>query len=209
MKKIIIGNDKKVVSQLVFGTLPMGPLQANVPENKGTELLLKACDNDINIFDTAELYRTYTIINNFLKQTSKKRNDLFIISKSAADSYEGMKTSINKAIDEMNCDYLDLMHIHAAKKSSIIPESQGAIDALLEYKEKGLVRNIGLACHSVAAAKQANESNYFDVLFALLNYKAWGILDGRLDDMENEVRLFHEKAKKYICNESTCWWSFC
>ena len=59
MKYNMLGQTNIKVSELCFGTLPMGPLQANLPVEKGRELLLHAMDSGITFFDTAELYNNY------------------------------------------------------------------------------------------------------------------------------------------------------
>ena len=55
MKYNILGRTGIKVSELCFGILPMGPLQADMPADEGGELLLSAMEQGITFFDTAQM----------------------------------------------------------------------------------------------------------------------------------------------------------
>ena len=68
MKKNTLGSTGLKVSELCVGTLPMGPLQSNVPLDTGADILLAAMEGGVNFFDTAQMYKSYP----YLKKASKQ-----------------------------------------------------------------------------------------------------------------------------------------
>jgi len=59
MKKYSLGKTGIKVTELCFGALPIGPLQANISVKKGAKLIRTALERGINFIDTAEVYQTY------------------------------------------------------------------------------------------------------------------------------------------------------
>ena len=66
MKYAILGKSGLKVSELCFGVLPMGPLQANIPIKDGAKIIRKGLDSGINFLDTAQVYKTYPYIKDAL-----------------------------------------------------------------------------------------------------------------------------------------------
>ena len=56
MKQVALGNTGLRINPLVFGTLPMGPLQAGLSREEGGRLIRHALELGVNLLDTAELY---------------------------------------------------------------------------------------------------------------------------------------------------------
>ena len=55
MKYNVLGNTGIRVSELCFGTLPMGPLQINMPLDEGADIIRKGLDSGINFLDITGL----------------------------------------------------------------------------------------------------------------------------------------------------------
>ena len=54
-----LGDTGLMISRLVFGALPMGPLQADLSPEEGGALIRYALEKGVNLIDTAEMYGTY------------------------------------------------------------------------------------------------------------------------------------------------------
>ena len=87
MKYNTLGNSGIKVSELCFGVLPMGPLQANIPVADGANIIKEGLRSGINFLDTAQSYRTYPYIKEALAGYKK---DVVIASKSYASGYVDM-----------------------------------------------------------------------------------------------------------------------
>ena len=105
MKYVYLGNSGIKVSELCFGVLPIGPLQANLSVEEGGNLILKGLHKGINFLDTAEVYKTYDYIKYALERFE---GDVVVCSKSMASDYKGMEKSILDALKSLNREYIDI-----------------------------------------------------------------------------------------------------
>jgi len=83
MKKYSLGQTGIKVTEMCFGALPIGPLQANIPVEKGKKLIRVALEMGINFIDTAEAYKTYPHIRKALEGYNK---EVIITTKSSAET---------------------------------------------------------------------------------------------------------------------------
>jgi len=81
--------------------------------------------------------------------------------------YESMKKSVEKSLSAMQLDYIDLFQIHNVSKQeqfdSVVSEN-GALNALVEAKEKGLIRHIGITGHIREILMHAIEYDEFETI---------------------------------------------
>lgn len=181
------------VTELAFGALPMGPLQKNLPLPEATDVVKHALEKGINFIDTAQNYRTYAPIAEAIKRTGITP---VIATKSAAATYEAMEEAVQEALDQLGVEFIDIFHLHAARVSAtVFTERAGALACLKDYKTKGIIKAVGIATHSVAAARAAAGRDDIDVVFPLLNLKGRGILDGAREEMMEAIRLNYEAGK--------------
>ncbi len=188
-----LGKTDLYVSELCFGALPMGPLQMGLSVDDGGRLLAKAIDSGVNFIDTAEMYGTYEHI---CKGIQGRSRDVIINSKSAACDYQTMEKSIRNALAALERDYLDIFLLHGARAGeNVFQERAGAWQCLIDYKEKGYLRAIGLATHHVGAAANAAKEKELDVLFPLINKTGIGIMGGGVSEMLASIELCHKVGK--------------
>ncbi|MGI6360752.1 MAG: aldo/keto reductase [Bacillota bacterium] len=195
MKKVVLGQSGIEVSELCFGTLPMGPLQSNLPLQEGTDLLVEAIEKGVNFFDSAQLYKSYPYLHAAMKKTGRK--DLVISSKSVNKDYQGMEEAILEALKDLDRDYLDIFFLHAPQSGAdLFTEWEGAWQCLKDYKAKGYLRAIGAACHKPAAVLAAADERDIDIVFPLINMLGWGYTDGStVDDMLKAIARAHKQRK--------------
>lgn len=193
MKINRLGKTDLQVSELCFGALPMGPLQMGLAPEEGAKLLAKAIDSGINFIDTAEMYGTYEHIRKGIQGHS---GEVIINSKSTACDYQTMEKSIQDALAALGRDYLDIFLLHGARAGeTVFAEREGAWQCLMDYKEKGYLRAIGLATHHVGAAANAAKEQELDILFPLINKTGIGIMGGGVREMLDAIHLCHKAGK--------------
>ncbi len=190
MKRNLLGNTGIEVTELCFGALPMGPLQANISEEEGARLIIKSLESGINFIDTAEKYLTYPHIRKALDQFN---SEVVLATKSPAQSYVEMEKSIQEALKALNRNYIDIFLLHAARvEPSVFEQRAGAIQCLMDYKAKGYLRAIGISTHAASVVRKAAEISELDIVFPIINKLGMGIVGGSLPDMLTaieEVRL--------------------
>lgn len=178
-----LGRTGLKVSRLCFGSLTMGPLQAGLSLDEGAALLKYAAEQGVNFFDTAEIYDSYAYLRKLLHAFPNK--DIIISTKSYAVTAEEMKASLDKARLELDRDYIDIFLLHEQESALTIRGHRAALDYLLESKEKGIVKAVGISTHRIAAAQAAAEMPELDVIHPLFNIRGLGIQDGTRQQMED------------------------
>ena len=193
MKKIVLGNTNLEVTELCFGALPFGPLQKNLAPEESAEILSYALDLGVNFIDTAQMYKTYEPIKIALRN---RKNRPIIATKTHCLTYEDTKDAVEEALKGMGVDYIDIFHLHSARYSTdVFNIKKDVLKCLKEYKEKGIIKAIGISTHSVKVVAKAAYRDDIDVVFPLINKVGRGILEGTVDEMKDAINLCEREGK--------------
>ena len=184
--------EHKLKSRLCFGTLSISPCQGNFTVDKGSELLKLAYETGVNFFDTAELYENYP----YLKELIKSYPDAVITTKTYAYSQTMAHKSIEKALKELDRDYIDIFLLHEQESAQTIKGHWEAYEEMLRYKSKGYIRALGISTHTVSGVKGATQTEEIEIIHPLYNYMGWGIKDGSAADMLNAIKDAHTAGKE-------------
>ncbi|MBU5336034.1 aldo/keto reductase [Intestinibacter bartlettii] len=118
----------------------------------------------VNFIDTA---RGYTISEEYLGNALKGRREKFYIAtKSMSRDYESMKRDIEISLKNLQTDYIDLYQMHNVKPveyDTLFGEDR-AYRALLEAKEAGKIKHIGITSHGLETVERAVESGKFETI---------------------------------------------
>jgi len=175
MKKTLLGHTGIEVTVAGFGVLPIGPSQLALPVEEGARILRYALSAGMTFIDTAQYYRTYPYISRALGDG--EFDDVIICSKSLCGDYDGMIEAIMEARSELRRDVIDIFLMHEVR-SGQLEKREGAWQALIDAKKRGLVRAIGLSTHHVDITEAAAEMKELDVVFPLINCAGLGIRRG-------------------------------
>jgi len=193
MKKYSLGKTGIKVTEMCFGALPIGPLQANISVEKGAKLIRAALEKGINFIDTAEAYKTYPHIKKALEGYNK---EVIIATKSSAKTYKEMEQSIKYALTSLNRTDIDIFLLHAARVTpSVFEERAGALQCLKDYKSKGIIRAIGISTHVVGVVRRAAEIKEIDIIFPIINKIGIGTVGGSIEDMIKAISEAYEAGK--------------
>lgn len=104
-------------------------------------VVLDAIGAGYRLIDTAESYRNESAVGKAIAKSGVNRADLFISTKLwvTDTSYEGAKAAIDRSMENLGVDYLDLYLIHQAMGDYI-----GAWRAMTEAYKEGRIRAIGV-----------------------------------------------------------------
>ena len=193
MGQRLLGGTGISVSRLCFGSLTIGPLQANLSLEEGANVIAHAIEKGVNFIDTAEIYGTMPMIRRAMFQTGKK--DFVVATKSYAFSIETAEKSLKKALKELNRDYVDLFLIHEQESDLTLKGHWEAIEYLIRMKEAGHVRAVGISTHYIAAVKAANRHPEIEVIHPLINMQGLGIQDGTVSEMLAQLQMAKENGK--------------
>ena len=192
MKYVELGNTGLTVSQLCFGGLIIGPLQANLDVDKGADVIAKAFELGVNFIDTAELYGTYPHIRRAIEKTGIKP---VIAAKSYAYSAEAAAESVEKARKEMNIDCIDIFLLHEQESRLTLRGHRDALEYYLSAREKGILKAVGVSTHNIEVVRACAEMLEIDVIHPIINKSGVGIGDGNIDEMLQAVQNAYNRGK--------------
>ncbi len=187
-----LGNTSIQVSRLCFGSLTISPLQAKLPLQEGVAVMKAAFSAGVNFVDTAELYNNYDIIGAAIVGIEKS---IVISSKSYAYTFEDMRKSVEEACKGINRNYIDIFCLHEQLSRLTLRGHRPALDYLVQAKQDGIIRAIGVSTHTVEVVRAAALIDEIDIIHPLINYKGIGILDGDVSDMLAAIGFAKEMGK--------------
>jgi uncharacterized protein len=162
-----LGNTGMNVSCIGLGC---GQLGAPDPEH-AVRLVQRALELGVNYFDTARGYWDSEVkIGQALKVCREK---VYVSTKTGARSKEDAWRSLLESLERLQTGYLDNVHLHglsAGEDMDVRLGRGGALEALIEAREQGLVRHIGFSSHSYLAAIEALGRFDFEIVLIIFNY---------------------------------------
>ncbi len=191
--KSLLGDTGLSVSRLCFGSLTMGPLQKKLSPEEGGRLLRYGFERGINFVDTAELYETYPHIKSALEGIP--RQQYVIATKSYAYSKETAEESLNKALKEMNTDYVDVFLLHEQESELTIKGHYEALEFFIRKKEEGYIKAVGISTHRIAGVEASLKYKEIQVLHPIVNKAGLGIQDGTIEEMLSALEKAHLQGK--------------
>ncbi len=108
----------------------------------GKNAILTALELGYRLIDTAQMYDNETIVGEAVRESGLARRDIFITTKlyRPSSSYQKAKAGIEKSLQALQTDYIDLLLIHEPYENAL-----EMYDALKEAYEAGTVRAIGIS----------------------------------------------------------------
>lgn len=192
MKYNELGKTGIKVSQLCFGSLTLSPLQKNLSLIKSEQLIKQAYEKGINFIDTSEYYNNYDKIKAGISSIS---NNIVICSKTYAYEAKAARESVEKALRELNRDYIDIYCLHEQESHLTLKGHAEALIELTKLKEQGKIRAIGISTHYIAGVLAACEHPMIDIVQTITNYHGLGIVDGTMPEMLKAIKRLKDMNK--------------
>lgn len=192
MKRVLLGKTGIEVSELSFGTLILGRIQADLTPDEAAPAIEKAIEMGINFFDTAQSYGTQ---NHLRVGLGSLKDDVVIATKTHVRTREDAQKAFEESLKALDREYIDIYHFHLINNAEDLEKRQGILDLFLELKGKGLIRAIGASVHKVEAAEVVAGAPDIDVLFPVINSQGLGIIDGSAQDMIKVCKMAKVNGK--------------
>jgi len=171
-----LGKTRAEVPLMGFGC---GSRWMAIPDNEmALEILETAFNQGLYYWDTAASYGNDKIsseerIGIILKE---RREQVFISSKTGDRDGDQAKKSVERSLDRLQTDHLDLLHVHSlssVEDAEQLGEKGKVMEVLQQLKSEGVIRNIGFSGHASAEGmKRAIELYDFDVMMMALNHQS-------------------------------------
>ena len=158
MEKIRLGRTNLMVTRTSFGVLPL----QRTPMEEAIRILKRAYEAGINFYDTA---RGYTDSEEKIgRALSDVRDYIIIATKNNGSTRKDVVEQLQTSLKALRTDYVDILQLHNPRTLPDPEDPESAYAGLLEAREKGMARFIGITSHSLVRAKIAVKSGLYDTL---------------------------------------------
>lgn len=182
-----LGDTGLQVSPVTLGGGPLGGMPENfgydVDERDAIDLVRAVLDSDIRTIDTSNGYsggRSEERIGRAIAEHGGLPDDVLVITKVDAlgSDYSGdrVRRSIAESAERLGIAPLPMVHLHDPEfhDFDLITQPGGAIDALVQARDRGEVSHIGLAGGDTREMARYLDLGVFEVL---LVHNRWTLLD--------------------------------
>jgi aryl-alcohol dehydrogenase-like predicted oxidoreductase len=177
IEKASFGSTGHESTRTIFGAAALGSL-TQAEADPTLELLL---EHDVNHIDTAASYGDAEL--RLAPWLAQHRDRFFLATKTGQRDRAGAREEIRRSLDRLGVDQVDLIQLHnlvdVIEWETALREG-GALEALVEARDEGLVRFIGVTGHGLTVARMHQRSlDRFPFDTVLLPYSYVQMRDAR------------------------------
>ncbi len=155
---VTLGKTNITVEKNSFGALPI----QRISKDEAVRLLRKAYEHGVTFYDTA---RYYTDSEEKVGEAfAGMREKVYIATKTGAQNAEDFWKELHTSLEKLQTDYIDIYQFHNPSFCPKPGDGTGLYEAMLEAKNKGMIRHIGITNHRLSVAKEAIESGLYETL---------------------------------------------
>ena len=144
METRIFGKTGAEITVITMGGCGLGYVN-QMEADKAVKL---AMDHGINMIDVAPTYGNAEI--RLKSWIEKYRNKFFLSEKTLKRKKNGAWRQLKRSLEKLGTSYFDLYQFHAVSSMDELDQilgENGAMEAFLEAKETGIIKNIGITAH--------------------------------------------------------------
>ena len=199
--RVTLGATGLEVSRLAIGTGTNGSGRTS-DQTRGLSvdglagMLKLGFDHGVTFWDSADLYGSHPHLRRALQQ-GVPRDKVTILTKTEATTAQQMKDDLDRFRRELGTDYLDICLLHCMRDTDWDKRRQGAMDVLSEAQAKGIVKALGVSCHTFGALQTAAKSDWVQVDLARVN-PAGAVMDSNPAAVTAVLRDMKAKGKGII-----------
>lgn len=158
MARVRLGKTEIMAEKNAFGALPIQRISGEA----AVKLLRRAYGQGVNFYDTARWYTDSEV--KLGEAFEGIRENIYIATKTGAMTAEGFWKDLHTSLTNLRTDYIDIYQFHNPAFCPKPGDGTGLYEAMLEAKEKGMIRHIGITNHRLNVAHEAVESGLYETL---------------------------------------------
>ncbi len=150
--RIELGETGLAVNRVGFGGIPIQRLGMN----EAVSLVIGALERGVDFIDTARGYTDSEV--KIGKALDSFDGRVVVATKSMARDRDGMMRDIEMSLGNLNVDCIDIYQCHNISSEEVLDVAAGpvgALEALVEAREQGMIGHIGVTGHKPWIVKQA------------------------------------------------------
>ncbi|MBQ6649656.1 MAG: aldo/keto reductase [Atopobiaceae bacterium] len=166
MRDVTLGTTGITVPQNAFGALPI----QRISLDEAVRLLRRAYEGGMRYFDTARAYSDSE--EKVGVAFAGMRDKIYLATKTQAKTPEDFRSQLGTSLELLQTDYIDVYQFHCVDQVWRPGDGTGMYECMLEAKEAGKIRHIGITTHKIGVAFEAAESGLYEVLQFPFSYLA-------------------------------------
>jgi aryl-alcohol dehydrogenase-like predicted oxidoreductase len=172
--RVPLGKTGLKVSRLCMGTGTSGVQhqsnQTRLGRDNLTRLLRDALERGIRTFDCADQYGSHPYLAAAMKDVPREKYDVFTkIRWHGGEGEPDADVYVDRFLKELSTDHIDLLLIHCVTSPDWPQQMRKQMDILSKYKEKGIIRALGVSCHSIPALEAAAAEPWVESVHTRIN----------------------------------------
>ena len=189
------GNTGLLVSRVNFGLGLLGRLKHNLSPEEGGRVLKAAFALGVNFWDGADFYGTHSHAREGLRGLDRER--VVVNSKTQAKGKPEAIADVERFLRELETPYIDTVMLHGVETPEDYQSRAGALAGLLECKERGLVRHVGMSTHIATGAILAEcaRDPRIEVVLTLYNKEGLMLKGGKLGEHVEGIQRIYDSGK--------------
>jgi aryl-alcohol dehydrogenase-like predicted oxidoreductase len=189
MQKRRLGRTEHESTVVIFG----GAALASVSQKEADQAMALALRHGVNHIDVAPSYGEAEL--RLGPWMERHHQDLFLACKTEKRTKEEAAEALRRSLERLRVDHFDLYQLHGVTELDELEVALGpggAMEAILEGREEGLLQFIGITGHCPATQAEALKRFDFDTVMFPLNFVLRAHRNER-NDWEELLKLAKEK----------------
>lgn len=204
-----IGKTGMMVTPLSFGASSLGGVFRDIDEGKAIEAVHAAVEGGMNFIDVSPYYG-YFKAENVLGKALRgiERSQYYLSTKVGRYGKDGVNTwdysgtraqeSVYESLDRLGIEHIDLINVHDIEFADLNIVAKETLPALVELREKGVVRHVGITDLQLENLKWVIENTPDGTVESILNFCHFTLNDDKLTDFLD----FFESHRVGVINAS-------
>ena len=201
-ERITLGKTGLKVSRLTMGTGTSGVQQQSNQTRLGRDnlnrLLRDALERGIRTFDCADQYGSHPYLATAMKDVPREKYDIITkIRWHGGQDEPDADVFVERFLKELSTDHIDLLLIHCVTSADWPKEMRKQMDILSKFKEKGVIRALGVSCHSIPALEAAAAEPWVESVHTRIN--PYGMsMDKPFEKVPGVLKKIHDAGKGVV-----------
>ncbi len=202
-ERVELGKTGLKVSRLCMGTGTSGVQHQSNQTRLGSEnfnrLLRDALDRGVRTFDCADQYGSHPYLAGAMKDVPRDKYDIItkIRWRGSGEDEPDASAFVDRFLKELGTDHIDLLLIHCVTAADWPSQMRKQMDILSKYKEKGVIRALGVSCHSIPALEAAAAEPWVESVHTRIN--PYGMsMDGAPEKVIPVLQKLHAAGKGVV-----------
>ena len=162
-----LGNTGYTISRVVYG----GIVSQRDGQENSDRYVAWAIEQGVNYFDIAPSYgdAQEKLGNSLIPY----RNDIYLACKTGQRMRKEAEEEMHRSLDMLHTDHFDVYQMHGISSMEDVDRAfgpGGVMELMVEMKQKGIARKLGVTAHSEAAALRCLELYDFDTILFPFNW---------------------------------------